>query len=124
MTAEHFETSVKKPGTRGMGQKSLALINVMVKIVEAAQPITGRGVGYKLFVQHLIGSMKIGDMQRVYRLIKEARERGIMPWDWIVDESRYLEKTGSWDDPDDYIKTIINSYRREYWNQQPVRVEA
>jgi hypothetical protein len=124
MTAEYFETSRKKPAGRGLGQKSLALIKAMVKIVEAAQPITGRGVGYKLFVQKLIASMKTQDMQRVYRLLKEARERDIIPWGWIVDESRQLEKMARWDDPDAYINTLINSYRREYWNQQPVRVEV
>jgi hypothetical protein len=125
MTTEYSETSRKKPGRPpGMGQKSLALIAAMVRIVEAAQPITGRGVGYKLFVQKLIASMKTQDMQRVYRLLKEAREQDIIPWGWIVDESRQLEKTASWNDPDAYVDTMINSYRREYWNQQPVRVEV
>jgi hypothetical protein len=107
-----------------MAKKSLALIQAMRTITEAAQPITGRGVGYKLFVYHLIASMKTGEMYRVYYLLKIARERGTIPWDWIVDESRYLEKTGSWDDPDDYVDSVINSYRREYWNQQPVRVQV
>jgi hypothetical protein len=107
-----------------MAKKSLSLIATMVEIIEAAQPITGRGVGYKLFVKKLIESMKVGDMQKVYRLLKEARERGMIPWEWIVDESRYLEKTASWDDPDAFTKSIINQYRREYWNQQPVRVEV
>jgi hypothetical protein len=107
-----------------MAKKSLSLIATMVEIIEAAQPITGRGVGYKLFVKKLIDSMKVGDMQKVYRLLKEARERGMIPWEWIVDESRYLEKTASWDDPDAFTKSIINQYRREYWNQQPVRVEV
>jgi hypothetical protein len=88
----------------------LALIDAMVKIVEAAQPITGRGVGYKLFVQKLIASMKIMDMQRVYRLLKEARERDIIPWGWIVDESRQLEKTASWRDPDAYVNTLARPY--------------
>lgn len=121
---EQSETSRKKPGKRGMGQKSLALIEAMVAIIEIAQPITGRGVGYKLFVKKLIASMKTGEMQRVYRLLKDAREQGMIPWDWIVDESRQLEKTASWNDPDDYARTMINAYRREYWNQQPVRVEV
>jgi hypothetical protein len=121
---EQTETTRKKPGARGLGLKSLALIRAMVEIVEAAQPITGRGVGYKLFVKKLIPSMKTGDMQRVYRLLKEARERGMIPWDWIVDESRQLEKTASWDNPDEFARNMINSYRREYWNQQPVRVEV
>ena len=126
MTGELNETkSRKKPGRPpGLGQKSLAFIEAMVPIIEAAQPITGRGVGYKLFVRKLIPSMKTGEMQKVYRLLKEARERGLIPWDWIVDESRELEKTASWDDPDEFTRSMINTYRREYWNQQPVRVEV
>jgi hypothetical protein len=63
MNIEHFETSRKKPSGRGMGKKSLTMIEAMVVIIEAAQPITGRGVGYKLFVKKLIASMKTSDMQ-------------------------------------------------------------
>jgi hypothetical protein len=107
-----------------MGRKSLGLIQAMVEIVRDAQPITGRGVGYKLFVAGLIPSMKTTDMQRVYRLLKEARERDIIPWDWIVDESRQLEKTGTWADPEAYTRAVIRSYRRDYWKQQPVRIEV
>jgi hypothetical protein len=124
MSNEQIETSRKKPRGRGLGKNSLNLIKAMEEIVAAAQPITGRGVGYKLFVKKLIASMKTNDMQRVYRLLKEAREQGIIPWHWIVDESRQLEKTASWNDPDEYTRTMINAYRRDYWNQQPVRVEV
>ena len=60
----------------------------MRAIAEAAQPITGRGVGYKLFTQGLIPSMARNEMRRVYRLLLTAREQGIIPWDWIVDETR------------------------------------
>ena len=59
-----------------MAQKSLDLIEAMYAAAESAQPITGRGIGYKLFTQGLIPSMGRADMQRVYRLLKEARERG------------------------------------------------
>jgi hypothetical protein len=122
--SEHFETSVKKPRGRGMAKKSLDLIATMSEIIEAAQPITGRGVGYKLFVRKLIDSMKTGDMQKVYRLLKEARERDMIPWEWIVDESRQLEKKPSWDDPEQFTHSVIKGYRRDYWDQQPVRVEV
>jgi hypothetical protein len=124
MSIEHFETSLKKPRGRGMAKKSLGMIDTMVEIIEAAQPITGRGVGYKLFVRKLIASMSTSDMQKVYRLLKEGRERDMIPWVWIVDESRQLEKVPSWDDPDAFTRAVINGYRREYWNQQPVRVEV
>ena len=71
-----------------MAQRSLDLIEAMYAAAEAAQPITGRGIGYKLFTAGLIPSMATNEMQRVYRLLKEARERGIIPWEWIVDETR------------------------------------
>jgi hypothetical protein len=88
------------------------------------QPITGRGVGYKLFVRKLIESMSTRDMQAVYRLLKEAREEGIIPWEWIVDETRELEKVAAWNNPDAFVHTMGNSYRREFWQRQPVRVEV
>ena len=73
---------------RGRAQKSLDLIEAMYAAAEAAQPITGRGIGYKLFIAGLIPSMARSEMQRVYRLLKEAREEGAIPWEWIVDETR------------------------------------
>jgi hypothetical protein len=95
---EYFETSPKKPGGRGMAKKSIDLIDRMRQIAEATQPITGRGIGYKLFSAGLMPSMSRKDMQKVYRLLKEARERGIIPWEWIVDETRGLERKASWND--------------------------
>ena len=88
---EYFGTGFKKG--RGMAQRSLDLIDAMYVAAEAAHPITGRGIGYKLFTAKLIASMARPEMQRVYRLLKEAREQGIIPWHWIVDETRELEQS-------------------------------
>jgi hypothetical protein len=122
---EYSETSSKivRRG-RGMAQKSLDLIEAMYAAAETAQPITGRGIGYKLFTQGLIPSMSRADMQRVYRLLKEARERGDIPWDFIVDETRELERVPSWSNPAEYVRTVSRSYRRDFWLQQPDRVEV
>jgi hypothetical protein len=117
---EHFHTCSKKG--RGMARASLDLIAAMHAIAEAAQPITGRGVGYKLFTSTRIPSMATNEMQRVYRLLKEARERGIIPWQWIVDEGRAIERVSTWDDPAEYARAVAQSYRRDFWNQQPVRI--
>jgi hypothetical protein len=95
----------------------------MYRAAEAAQPITGRGIGYKLFTAGLIPSMKKGPMQCVYRLLKEAREEGTVPWEWIVDETRELEQRPSWADPAAFVRVVSRSYRRDFWNEQPVRVE-
>jgi len=96
----------------------------MYSAAEAARPITGRGIGYKLFTAGLIPSMDRNSMQRVYRLLKEARERDMIPWHWIVDETRELERKPSWDDPAEFVRVVSRSYRRDFWNQQPVRVEV
>jgi hypothetical protein len=120
---EYFETGSKKGG-RGMARRSLDLIEAMRSIAEAAQPITGRGVGYKLFTAGLIPSMATTEMQKVYRLLRIAREQGDIPWEWIVDETRALERTATWDDPEQYARCVARSYRRDFWNQQPIRVEV
>jgi hypothetical protein len=120
---EQFETEGIKKG-RGMAMRSLALIDAMRIEIQKAQPITGRGVGYKLFVLKLIPSMGRADMQRVYRLLKEAREREIIPWSWIVDETRELERVSTWANPAAYARAVVRSYRRDYWDQQPVRIEV
>jgi hypothetical protein len=118
---EYFETRSKKG--RGMARRSLDLIEAMYAAAEAAQPITGRGIGYKLFAAGLIPSMATTEMQKVYRLLRIAREQGDIPWEWIVDETRELERVSTWDDPEQYAKCVARSYRRDFWNQQPVRCE-
>lgn len=115
-------TGLKKG--RGLARRSRELINLMYDISEAGHPMTGRGVGYKMFTQGVIPSMENKEMQRVYRLLKLAREQDHIPWEWIVDETRRLEKVSAWDDPADYAKTVAYSYRRDFWNQQPVRCEV
>jgi hypothetical protein len=123
MTAvEHFEPSSKK--VRGRAQRSLDLIKAMYAAAEAAQPITGRGIGYKLFTLGLIPSMARKEMARVYRLLKEAREQDEIPWEWIVDETRELERIATWANPAHFARTLARCYRRNFWDQQSVRIEV
>jgi hypothetical protein len=122
--SEHFETCSKKVRGRGKAQKSLDLIEAMCTAAAVAHPITGRGIGYKLFTAGLIPSMARSEMQRVYRLLREAREDGTIPWTWIVDETRELERCSAWDDPTQYARVVAQSYRRDFWNQQPLRCEV
>jgi hypothetical protein len=49
-------------------------------------------VGAPWAVEKPLYSDGTGVAGRLYRLLKEARERGIIPWSWIVDETRELER--------------------------------
>jgi hypothetical protein len=119
--AGQTETCFKK--VRGRAQRSLDLIDAMYAAAQKANPITGRGIGYKLFTAGLIPSMANTEMQRVYRLLREAREEGVIPWRWIVDETRGIERVSTWEDPAEYARCVARSYRRDFWNQQPHRVQ-
>jgi hypothetical protein len=107
---------------RRMNRHSRRLIKTIKPIVEAAAPITGRGVGYKMFVAKLIPSMS--EMKKVYRLLKEAREQGMIPWEWIVDETRQLERAASWNNPEEFAESAARQYRLDFWKQQPSRCEV
>src|SRR5262249_58390404 len=69
-----------------------------------------------------ITQMERGERRRVSRLLKEARERGRIPWSWIVDEPRGLERVSTWANPAEYARCVARSYRRDFWDQQPRRV--
>jgi hypothetical protein len=94
-------------------EKSIELVTAMYEIAETSQPITGRGIGYQLFTRKLILSMSRNEMYRVYRLLKQERERGVIPWEWIVDETRGLEIMSMWDNLEDYAESVSYGYRRK-----------
>ena len=130
MTKEQFEASsnltpygqieASSKKVRGRSKRTLALIEAMKKIAQETHPITGRGIGYKLFTAGLIDSMN--DMNAVYRALKTAREEGTIPWDWIVDETRELELVSTWADPSQCADGFF--YRRDLWQTQPHTVEV
>jgi hypothetical protein len=72
----NLSTPPKK--VRGRNKATIKLIEAMKKIAEETHPITGRGVGYKLFTLGLINGMH--EMTKVYPALKHAREDGIIPW--------------------------------------------
>jgi hypothetical protein len=61
---------------------------------------------------------------RVSAQLTWAREQGLIPWKWIVDETREAERVSAWERPADYIKTVQRSYRRDRWIDQPAWLEV
>lgn len=109
---------------RGKSQASLALIAASRTILEEIQPASIRAVCYRLFVLKLIPSMAKNHTNAVGRLLVGAREDGVIPWEWIVDETRAAERISTWVNPESIIKAAIQGYRKNYWASQPERVEV
>jgi hypothetical protein len=66
--------------------------------------------------------MKKGETNKISRLLTQAREDGLIPWDWIVDESREMERQAHWRDLESYGNVVARSYRRDFWAHQRYRV--
>ena len=108
---------------RGLAQKTIALRNLCYDILEEIHPATVRAVCYRLFVLKAIPDMSMNSTAKISRILTRAREDGFIPWAWIVDETRDLERVPQWEDPAAYVEAVRRSYRRDLWVQQPQRVE-
>ncbi len=109
---------------RGKSQRSIEIINAAYEILEEIEPASVRAVCYQLFIKELIPDMSRASTASVSRLLTAAREEGTVPWGWIVDESRAAEYVTTWSSADARIAYSVRNYRRDYWQDQPVRVEV
>lgn len=108
---------------RGKAQKTIEMVAAMERILKEIQPATVRAVCYRLFVEGLIDSMATGNTAKVSRHLVWAREQGIIPWAWIVDDTRQAERVASWDNPGEILATAARQYRKDYWTNQPNWIE-
>jgi hypothetical protein len=109
---------------RPIAQKTVKLVEASHEILQQIQPCTTRAVCYQLFNRKLIPSMSRKDTNNVSRILTMARERGWIPWKWIVDENRAVERPAMWDEPEAFADSIVAQYRKDNWNLQPRQVEV
>ena len=111
---------------RGKSQKNLDLIAAAKAILREIQPASVRAVCYQLFNRGLLPDMSINSTKNVSVQLTWAREQeqGVIPWAWIVDETRGAEGHVGWDDPEAFAEAATAQYRRDRWLDQDVRVEG
>jgi hypothetical protein len=109
---------------RGKTQKSLDLIDACWDILQEIHPASVRAVCYQLFIRQLIESMAKTCTNRVSAQLVYARKQRIIPWRWIVDETREVERPGTWRDAESYVHTMLSYYRHDRWQHQATHVEV
>lgn len=109
---------------RGKSKASLALVDTAVEILSEIQPATVRAVCYRLFTAGLIPDMRKRSTNKVGVQLVWAREQGMLPWGWIVDETREAERAQQWASTDEIIDAAVRGYRRDYWQDQPNWLEV
>jgi hypothetical protein len=103
---------------RGMSQKNLGLIEHCRSILAEIQPTTVRGVAYQLFTRGLIENMGRKCVANVSRMIVIAREKGIIPWSWIIDDTRNEMYFPKWNGLEDFGELVVSQYRKDFWQRQ------
>jgi len=86
-------------------------------------PQTVRQVFYALVSGQDLKNTK-GEYKRVIEALKQARQNGLIPWDWIEDRLRRPRSVAMWDNLADFIETVKRSYRRDVWAEQSCYVEV
>lgn len=109
---------------RGKSAASLALIDAAYRILKEIQPASVRAVCYRLFVEGRIPSMSKANTAKVSTQLVWAREQSVIPWEWVVDETREAERIATWSSPEQIITAAMKGYRADYWAAQPEWVEV
>jgi len=111
-----------KRGQRGLGRRSVRLLDAAAEIAKTYGPISVRGVAYKLFVAEEIPSMAKVEVDKVGRMLVYGREHGVVDWEDIVDDTRTAERPAMWDNLAAYGAAVARSYRLDRWASLPYNV--
>ena len=108
---------------RGLAAKTILIRDRAHAVLEQRQPATVRHVCYQLFnVYRLIPDMSKQSTDKISKVLTRAREEGVIPWEWIVDETRIVDRRPAWSDPVDFFESVAHQYRADRWADQPCRV--
>ena len=102
--------------------KTRKLIVAASEILAEQSPMTIRQLFYRLVSVGKLENSR-ADYVKVSRVMNIARNDGRIEWDLIVDRSRPTYAPNVWNYAGAYAKTIQRSYRKDYWDTQPVHVE-
>jgi hypothetical protein len=103
----------------GFHGENLALAIVASDILLVEQPITLRGLMYRVVSAGWLPSTDRQHYARLGRLITRLREAGVVPFSWIVDGVRSTDKPSSWSGLADYARAVRDCYRRNFWAGLP-----
>ena len=90
----------------------------------ASNPRTIRGLFYHLVGTGLIEKNEVEYKRTVVRLCTEMREKGELPWEWIVDGTRWMRKSPSFNSVQEARERTARIYRRNLWREQNRYVEV
>jgi len=113
----------KKPRLRRTKAALATLRNRLREIAEANRPLTLRNLFYCAVSKDLVEKTQ-REYKAVMRAALDLRRGGDMPWDWLVDSTRWMRKPNSYSSLHDLLDEQQRFYRRDLWQHQTTYVEV
>jgi len=92
-------------------------------IVRAMRPMTVRQVFYQATIRGLVPKDESG-YDKVQTDLALMRRNGDLPYDWLVDNTRWQRKPLTYADPADALRHMATTYRKDLWLEANAYVEV
>jgi hypothetical protein len=102
---------------------NLPLACVAVELLAAHEPDTVRGNMYLVVSAGFLPDTSDKSYDRIQRLLRNLRENGTIPFEWIVDNVRQTIKPSSWSGLADFAEQVRDTYRLDFWARLPEYIE-
>src|SRR5687768_1575248 len=93
-----------------MDARRLALFRIVYELA----PCTVRQVFYQATVRGVIEKTEAG-YNKVQTLLVRMRRKGVIPFRWLVDNTRWQRKPRTYSSPSEAIEEIAKFYRKSLW---------
>ncbi len=93
-------------------------------LLRREQPMTARHLFYRLVSAGVIGKTEAEYKNTLIRLLSEMRRAGEMPFEWLVDSTRWIRKPDSYSSLQAALDNCQMTYRRALWDSQPAYAEV
>lgn len=90
---------------------------------EAGPPMTVRQIFYALETRGIIAKTETAYNRVDYHLL-QMRRRGLIPYHFISDNTRWMRKPSSYASVEDFLRISQDAYRRALWANQDAYVEV
>jgi hypothetical protein len=106
----------KAPATAALGQAAISILD------RSTFAMTLRQLYYALVSTGAIAKTEAA-YGKLKRVVRDLREDGSIPWDWLVDHTRAVFAPRTWDGVTDLLTETAKLYRRDLMRQQPVAIQ-
>ncbi len=115
-------TSTRK--VRGIAQDTRDLRDAILDAFQDTdKPVTVRQMYYLLSVQGAVEKTDSG-YGRAQRQLLEMRQLGIIPYEWIADNTRWMRKPNTYSSVEHALRSTRNFYRRSVWEHLDQYIEV